>query len=77
MSSQLAGQHLEDHSFREVQISLSLVARGQGSCRIYPSAAIAAIGKAGDRRLDLIEMLEVCRIVNADPHEMIDVISAQ
>jgi transcriptional regulator with XRE-family HTH domain len=31
----------------------------------------------GDRRLDLIEMLEVCRIVNADPHEMIDVISAQ
>ncbi|MCR6652665.1 MAG: helix-turn-helix domain-containing protein [Cellvibrionaceae bacterium] len=26
----------------------------------------------GDRRLDLIEMMEVCQRINADPHVLID-----
>jgi transcriptional regulator with XRE-family HTH domain len=29
----------------------------------------------GDRRLDVIEMLEVCGQINADPHQVIDAIS--
>lgn len=31
----------------------------------------------GDRRLDVIEMVEVCRQINADPHQIIEAIVKQ
>lgn len=65
---------------------LTLLREAREAAGITQSQLSAQLGKPqsyvskyenGERRLDVIEMLEVCRQINADPHEVIDTISEQ
>lgn len=41
---------------------------------LYKPQSFVSKYENGERRLDLIETIEICKALNADPHELIDIL---